>query len=369
MTEQTLKVPLLITTPTNIRYLTGFVGVEGREAYVLLDKDKTYFFTNALYAEQTKQLSPIILTKENPISAALNNVIPGSTRNPSSFSKTVSQPVGRDDKKAKLAFEEQNLTVAEYNDLKKYFDLVPTKNIIEQQRMIKKPEELANIEMAAKITDQCFSYILKRIRPGITEARLAWEIESFLKVRAGGNAFSPIVAFNQNSSQPHYAGHANNPLRKNSLILLDFGARVNGYCADMTRVVFLGTPKPEWTNTYTTVLLSQQAAIDTFSHISIYEKNIKRSGAKADKVAREVVEKAGLPTYPHSLGHGVGLDIHEAPRLTITKEADLQPNMVVTVEPGVYLEGQYGIRIEDLILLTNKGVKLLSKSPKDITVL
>lgn len=337
---------LFISNRTNIRYLTGFVGVEDRDAFVLLVKDKTYFFTNSLYIEQAKDLSPTLISRENPISKEVAKVCNALNIK-------------------KLGFEDTNLTVAELAKLKQVMpdvEFVPTRDRIETLRMIKRKEEMENIKLAAKITDQCFSYICKRIRPGITEARLAWEIEGFFKFRAGDVAFSPIVAYNEHSSEPHYAKRGNSPLRKNSLILLDFGARVNGYCADMTRMVFLGQPKTEWVNGYNAVLAANQKAIELL-------KSGERDGAVLDTAARDVIEKAGLPAYPHSLGHAVGLDIHEAPRLSIAKAETLMENMVVTVEPGVYIAGNYGVRIEDLVLLSNNGITVLSKSSKEIITL
>ncbi len=335
--------PILISDPTNIRYLTGFAGVASaeREAYVLLADGKTYFFTNALYLEETKHLNPIQISRENPIEKALKKV-----------------------KLVTLEFEETNLTVYEYEKLKKALEgvtLVPTKNTVEQQRMNKNPKEIESIRLAANITDQCFKFITSRIKPGITEARLALEIEGYLRFQAGQLAFSPIVAFNENSALPHYQGRSHNPLRRGSLILLDFGAAVNGHHSDMTRVVFFGPPKDEWVRSYAAVLQAQTTALE-------YLKE-GRSGAEADRRAQEELKKAGLPVYPHGLGHGVGLAIHEAPRLSIRKDETLTAGMVVTVEPGVYKEGSYGIRIEDLILLKKDGIELLSKSPKEMMIL
>lgn len=342
---------LLITNPTNIRYLTGFVGAtpEEREAYVLLTENQKYLFTNSLYLEKAKNLTgviPVQISRENPISKEV---------------KELCEKL----KILKLGFEETNLTVAEYVRLTEQLPnvrFVATKNTIEDRRQIKRPDELANIKLATAITDQCFKFITRRIRPGMTESRFAAEIENFCKYKGGGNAFSPIVAFNEHSSQPHYDSKGNSPLRRGSLVLLDFGARVNGYCADMTRVVFVGKPKPEWVAAYTTVLASQQKVLDLLS-------SGERDGATLDAAAREVIAEADLPPYPHGLGHGVGLDIHEAPRLSVKKKEILEDGEVFSVEPGVYLPGRYGIRIEDLVRLTHTGAEVLSTSPKTLTVL
>ena len=330
---------LLITTPTNIRYLTGFVGVENRDAYVLLTKNKTYFFTNSLYMEQAKKLSPIQISKEYPISKALQDL-----------------------KITTLEFEENNLTVAEYNKLAKLFTLVPTQNRIEKLRQIKRPDEMANIKLATTITDQCFKFLMHRIRPGTTESRLALEIEGFLRSRGAECAFSPIVAFNEHSSQPHYHVRSVNPLRRGSLILLDFGAKINGYCADMTRVVFIGPPKADWKVAYQTVLAAQQKALNLLA-------SGERNGAVLDRAAKTVITESGFPVYPHSLGHNIGLDVHETPRLTTKKPAVLKSGMVFSVEPGVYRAGRYGIRVEDLVRLTDTGIQVLTRSPKAMITL
>ncbi len=342
---------LLVTSPTNIRYLTGFVGVspEEREAYVLQTDTTIYLFTNALYIEQAKKLSTplelIEISRDNPLSKEL---------------AILTKKLGI----TKLGFEDVNLTVAEFTKLKQELtdvDLVPTRDTIENKRMIKRDEEIKNIRQAAKITDECFDYILTLLKPSVIESDIAWEIETFFKKQNAGNAFSPIVAFGKNSSQPHYMP-SQTVLAANDIVLLDFGARFNGYCADMTRVVFVGTPKPEWVKAYNTVLAANTKAITL-----LQEDN--RNGATLDTVAQEIIKKEGLPTYPHTLGHGLGLDIHEAPRLSYKKDATLKAGMAITVEPGVYIEGQYGIRIEDLVLLRENGIEILSTSSKAIITL
>lgn len=342
---------LLITNPTNIRYLTGFTGAspEEREAYILLTAKKTFLFTNSLYMEKAKSLANVTvmqISREDPIATEV---------------KKLCEKLKLDI----LGFEENNLTVAEYVRLTEQLPavrFVATRNTIEERRQMKSPKELANIKLAVTLTDQCFKFITRRIRPGVTERRLAAEIEGFFKYKGAELAFSPIVAFNDHASQPHWESKGNNPLRRGSLILLDFGAKVNGYCADMTRVVFLGKPKTEWVTAYNTVLAAQTKAIDLL-------KNGVRNGATLDAAAREVIAEAGLPPYAHSLGHCVGLDIHENPRLSDKKAETLKTGMVFSVEPGVYLAGQYGIRIEDLVRLTDTGVEILSKAPKNVTIL
>jgi len=344
---------LLVTNPTNVRYLTGFVGAapDEREAYYLLTKSHAYLFTNTLYRQEalkltsfkrlnllgTKGLSIVEISREEPFAKKLAEVLKKGVR---------------------LGFEETDLTVAEYHKIMhvhKNVILVPTKGRIEELRMMKRDDEIENIRIAAKLTDQCFDFILGKIEIGVTETDIAWKIESFIKMRGASLAFSPIVAFGKNSSMPHYQS-SDVSLQSSDLILLDFGARVNDYCSDMTRVIFIDKPNDELKRAYSTVLEAQSVAL----------KNLQNN---PDKWAREVIKKAGFPPYPHSLGHGVGLAIHEQPRPSYKKNVKLRPGMVITVEPGIYMQGSYGIRIEDLVLLKEDGIELLSKSKREMIIL
>lgn len=356
---------LLVTNPMNIRYLTGFVGAspEEREAYLLFSKDQAYLFITSLYKEQTKSLELLYtqnalqiaeISREEPFAKKLAEILTGSLTGPG--------PVKR------LGFEESDLKVTEYHKIMhvhKNVTLVPTNGRVEELRMIKRSDEIENIRKAAKLTDECYAFILNKIKPRVTEAQIAWQIESFIRTHGAGLAFSPIVAFGSNTSQPHYSTQPQGPalsVTSPNIILLDFGAKVNGYCGDMTRVVFVGKPKKDWVKAYDTVLRAQTAAIEYLAS----RPGLEATGGEADRLARKVIEKAGFPIYPHSLGHGVGLDIHEAPRLTVKKDAALKPNMVITVEPAIYVEGNYGIRLEDLVVLKEDGVEVLSQSQKDI---
>jgi Xaa-Pro aminopeptidase len=346
---------LLISNPINIRYLTSFVGAspEEREAFVLMGKTKNILFTNALYRQEAKALaSPTLkieeISRENPISKRIAVV-----------SKALSI--------RRLGFEENNLTVAEAGTLGKQLkgvQLVPTEGRVERMRLMKREDEIAHIRAAARITDVCFDAIVANLKPGVKEAQIAWDIESFFRAKGAESAFSPIVAFGANSSMPHYKPEGDGAtLAKRDIVLLDFGAQVGGYCADMTRVVFVGTPQDKWLHAYRVVLGAQLKALDYLATAK------KRSGSTADRLARGEIKKSGFPLYPHGLGHGVGLAIHEAPRLTVKKNAALKKGMIVTVEPGVYEAGAYGIRIEDLVLLRKDGIEILSRSPKEVIIL
>ncbi len=345
---------LFVTNPTNIRYLTGFVGVSPteREAFALITANTVYLFTNALYKEAAMALvRPGIIWKEisrdNPISQHL-------------FRLSRTHHITR------LGFEDTNLTVAELHKIQDTLTditLVPSQHKIEALRIKKTPAEIKHIRAAASLTDRCFDYIVPLIKPGVTESEITSEISEFFREFEAENAFSPIVAFGKNTSMPHYGmSHISHAICQiNDIVLLDFGARVKGYCADMTRMVFVGNILPEWKHAYESVLRANIKAIELL-------KEGVRNGATLDATAQEIIAEAGLPVYPHSLGHAVGLDIHEAPRITIKKEEQLKPHMAITIEPGTYLEGSYGIRIEDLVLLTGNGIEILSRSPKEITL-
>lgn len=351
------QTPLLISTPTNITYLTGFTGVSPaeREAFVLMLHNQLVFFTNALYEEQAIKtltsrfkhylITTALLSKNKPLGLWLNEIL-------------------EKERVSTLFFESDNLTVAESVKISKHLSkisLIAANGQIEAVRQIKQADELKSIRQACKLTDRCFTFILKQLKPGITESHVAWEIEKYFKEKGAGLAFTPIVAFGKNSSMPHYTP-MNVKLKKNTLILLDFGARINGYCADMTRVVFFGKPTIEQTNAYTAVLTAQEKAV-------MLLKKGERSGSLLDQLTKESIQQSGFPPYQHSLGHGVGLDIHESPRLTVHKDMDLKSGMVVSVEPGTYIAGKFGIRIEDLVHIEKNRVNLLSTSDKSLIII
>jgi Xaa-Pro aminopeptidase len=361
---------LFITNPTNIRYITGFVGADpkAREAYVLILGPKAYLFTNSLYLELAKKLPTSLPSGYELVVMQLTNIEPIWTH-------VAAILTAGGYTKGRLGFEELDMTVAEFVALRKFLPnatAVATRNIVEDTRRKKRQDEISSIRAACTLTDSCFTFLQQILVPGVKESDIVWEISSFFHRHGAEDAFTPIVAFGAHASQPHFSPKAaqDASLQENDLVLIDFGAKVNGYCADMTRVVFIGTPKPEWKKAYKTVLAAQQEAIDEIVR-SINASNeaktkIAISGGKLDTVAREVIEKGGLSPYTHSLGHAVGLDIHEGPRLTSHRDEMLESGMVFSIEPGVYVEGQFGIRIEDLVYISDTSLEILSQSPKDI---
>jgi Xaa-Pro aminopeptidase len=345
--------PLFISNATNIKYLTGFVGAspEEHEVYLLIYNKIIYLFTNSLYIErayslESEHLKVIQISRNNQISQEL---------------AILSHKLGITD----LEFEVNDLNVSEFLEFKKTVpkvNLIDTYNRIENLRQIKTESEINAIRSACKLTDDCFSDVLNEIKIGVSETDLAWKIEVYIRTHGGDIAFAPIVAFNTHASQPHFIPDNRSKLTNPSLIQFDFGAKVDGYCADMSRVLFLGKPNDEITNAYTAVLAAQQNALD-------YLQNPHPMGNIADKLAKTTIDKAGFPPYTHSLGHSMGLSIHESPRLTINKEVKLTKGNVFSVEPATYLPGKFGIRIEDTIALTDNGMKILTQSTKEMVIL
>lgn len=357
---------LFVTGQENVTYLTGFKGLSQgeREGFLFITKYHSYLLTfptyYGLYCQGKGEMDTLNITTDKKLHHHLTEII-------------------QREKISLIGVEKEHLTLSEFSSLKRKIGmfqatppsrlislkpkvkLIQTENIIEKLRSVKDGDEIASIRKAANITDQAYQFIRTKIRPRISEKTLALELEFFLKKNADDTAFSPIVAFNAGSAIPHYLPSNDQRLKTNSLILLDFGAKVDGYCSDMTRVIFFCSPTNELVNIYNTVLEAQKLAL----------KNLKpgEKCAEIDIIAKNYIRSKDYPQYPHGLGHGVGLAIHEAPRLKKDSKDLLKENMVVTVEPGIYIEGKYGIRIEDLVVLTHTGVEVLTKSSKEITVI
>ena len=355
---------LFITTQTNVSYLTGFSGLSQneREGFLLITRKNAYLFTFptyfGLYHEDREDFTSLLITQSKRLTDHLNELI----------KKENIKSVG---------FEEENLTLAEFDSLKKKVSVkwINTNKIVENLRIIKNDDELKNIKKAAQIADIAFNFIKSKIRKGKTEKDIALDLEFFIKKNADDTAFPPIVAFDKNAAIPHYLPSRNQQLTINNLILLDFGARVNNYCSDMTRVISYGKLKAEQIKAYQTVLNAQNLAFKTinycFNDINHCSRKEKGGilGKELDKTVRKYIKEQGFPEYPHGLGHGVGINIHEDPRLKIDSADLLKPGMVFTIEPGIYLSGRYGIRIEDLVVLKENGIEILTKSPKTLTVI
>ena len=333
---------LIISNPENIRYIIG-IPVEGT---ILFTDKENIFITDARYIEEVNNF----LTINDEFIIYDNKDV----------SEEDSQTFFIDCEN--VGFEENYVTYANYeNIIRKYRirNIEETDQIIEKERMIKDEREISYIKKACEITDKCFQYLLSYIKIGMTERQVAFEIDKFfLDNGADGEAFETIVASGENSSKPH-AIPSNKIIRFGDPITIDFGAKYKGYCADMTRTIFAGEVSDELQKLYNYILKNQLRAT----------KDIKE-GVSSKMIARSVENDFYLYNYAliHALGHGVGLNVHELPILSHNSQSILKENMIVTNEPGIYLPGKYGIRIEDTILVGKLESEVLTKSSKEILV-
>jgi Xaa-Pro aminopeptidase len=338
----------LIAKQPNIRYLTGFTGDHG---YIVVTADSISFFTSQLYEEQARSI------ENGTVENGFITFVTVKESFISSFSDFDKSFWG-----AKIGFEAEFLTVSVFRKLTEklpFAELIPAPGIIEELRETKDPSELLSISESQKITDLVFNDVLTLIKPGIDERELANEIDyQFRKNGGEGSAFETIVASGPNTSKPH-AIPSDRKIETGDLILFDMGTVLNGYASDMTRTVVLGNADTEQKKVYNLVLDAQCAAI-----------NIIASGMKCSEIfqsAMDVFKKAGYSDkFIHSLGHGVGLEVHETPRLSYNVQSPLKKDIVVTVEPGLYIPGWGGIRIEDMVSVTDGGCLNLTNSLKTL---
>ena len=345
---------ILVTNPENRRYLSGFTGHDSgadSAGALVISGDSVTLITDGRYTEQAATECPglRLVKRDGQFAPAAAAVIAEAGIDRLGFEATHVTVAQRDDLDAALAEKAGQGRVS----------LVATRNLIEPLRAVKDGDEIAAIERAVAITDETFTYLCGYLRPGLTEREVAHEIERYMREKgADGMAFSPIVASGPNAALPH-AVPTERAIQLGEPITIDMGARYNGYCADMTRTVCLGEPGPEAQAIYDAVLRAQEACEA--------ELGPGMSGKAADAAAREVLEAAGYgEQFLHSTGHGLGLEIHEDPRLSkhATEEQKLEPGMAITIEPGVYLAGWGGVRIEDTAIVTQDGIRVLTTSHK-----
>lgn len=344
---------VLVVDVANITYLTGFSNFskDEREAYILITKDEQYIITDARYSEAVRKQVPYFQLFERSHANTIEDFLKQLKRH----------------KQLNIGIEEDNLTVLEYKLLKKHFKILKHLDI-KTHRAVKTPEEIKKIEQAAKLGDQAFEYILKKIKLGISEKQLAFELEYFIKKNNAEISFPSIVAFGKNSSVPHHqTGQTILSNQPGQLILLDFGVKLENYCSDMTRTIFFGKPSEKQKKMYQIVLTAQQKAVDYINSRLSSGKEIKTT--EVDKVAREQIISKGYPTIPHSLGHGIGLEVHEHPHLSPKSKENLEEGMVFSIEPGIYLPDFGGVRIEDLFVLEKDNLKQITNSPKKLLII
>lgn len=335
----------LISNFYNILYLTGFKTLtdDEREAWGLVTKNNIYLFTDSRYTINNQFLILKLIIPEKGLIKHLQEIV-------------VEEKIQR------LGFEGDDLKVNELQKLKEQLiniELVSLEKLIIKIRGIKDEKEIKKIKMACQIADQCLEEIVKTIKVGTTEKEIAFKIEFWLKEKNHDLSFYPIVAVDKNSAIPHYdtRNGRDEKVKKNSIILIDFGAKFQDYHSDMTRMIFVGKPTNEMISIYKTLLNAQEKTME--------QLKIDNNPVSVDQYCRKLITDSRLPTYSHSTGHGVGLQIHEFPKISFTSIDVLLPNQAVTIEPGVYIEDKWGMRIEDTVLIReNKEVEVLTKFSK-----
>ena len=333
---------MIISNPVNIKYLTG-IDAEG--TLVITPKENIYI-TDGRYIEYVHS---VLTLYDEIIVYNVTDLSKDDYENIFMFCENV-------------GFEEYYITYAQYKEfIRKYKinNFVETEKMIEKQRMIKDEDELSSLNKACNITDDCFKFIISYIKPGMTEKHIAKKINDYYNENSEGPSFETIVASGENSSKPH-AVASDRKIQTNDIITIDMGCKVNGYCSDMTRTIFVGEPTEEMKNVYDLVLSNQKFVLDQY-----------KEGTSTRQITKMVENDFKLYGYDliHGLGHGVGLEIHEPPYVSYTSDTNLHENMVVTDEPGIYIPGKFGVRIEDTVQITKFGCSSLTKSDKNYVII
>ncbi|MDE0581609.1 Xaa-Pro peptidase family protein [Planococcus sp. A6] len=335
---------LLVTNPYNLRFITGFTGTAG---LALITPNDAWFITDFRYTEQAGEQ-----VKEFKVVQAQKGLLDEVAR------------IAKEAAVERLAFEQDYMTFATYSQYQEKLSatLEPVSGLIEKLRMVKSPEELEVLKAAAKIADDAFEHICSYIKAGMTELEVSNELEFFMRSQgATSSSFDIIVASGLRSALPHGVA-SNKKIEQGDLITLDFGALYNGYVSDITRTVAVGEPSDKLKEIYQVVLDSQVLALEKIKP--------GMTGIEADAIARDYIKSKGYEeAFGHSTGHGIGLEVHEGPGLSFRSETVLEPGMAVTVEPGIYLPGIGGVRIEDDILITETGNERLTHSSKELRIL
>ncbi|HPU00485.1 MAG TPA: Xaa-Pro peptidase family protein [Bacillota bacterium] len=335
---------ILITHPANRFYISGFSGSNG---VLLISAGEAFLFTDFRYLEQAEKQSPHfkVCSWKGKLSEALQPYVSAAGWK-------------------SLAFEEEHVTYALHRELKEglALELLPVKGLVEELRAVKSEDEVEILRRGAAIMDQAFEFLLNLIKPGMTEKEVALELEYYLRRQGSeGSLFSYIVASGERGSLPHGIA-SDKPLRRGELVTVDFTGTFNSYATDMTRTIALGEPGARAREIYEAVRLAQQEAREKIRP--------GMTGVEADALARDLIKEAGFGEYfGHGLGHGLGLEVHEQPVLSPRSESTLVPGMVVTIEPGIYIPGWGGVRIEDMVLITSGGAESLTASPRELIVI
>lgn len=331
---------MLVTNPENRRYLSGFTGSAG---ILVIKPDEAVLASDFRYYEQVTREAPQFRLAK--IKTKLADLLPG-----------LLEDLGV----KRLGFESEHVTVAQYREWTQVsggVEWLEMKEVVERIRAVKEEKEIEALRASAALTDAAFAHLLEVIVPGMAETHVAWEIEAYMRAHGASKvAFDLIVAAGPNGARPH-ARPGDHIIREGEPIVVDIGCVLDGYCSDMTRTFCLGEPSAQYLEVWQIVLNAQEAA----------EAAIQpgMTGVEADALARQVIEQAGYgEQFGHGLGHGVGIAVHEMPRASRLSEDTLEPGMTLTVEPGIYLPGEFGVRLEDLVVVRPGGIELLTHSPK-----
>jgi Xaa-Pro aminopeptidase len=331
---------ILVNQAENRRYLSGFTGSAG---WLIITGEKAIMATDFRYFQQMQQQAPDFELAK--IVGKLSDRLPGWL-----------EELGV----MRLGFESQHLTVDSWQTLSQAaadVEWVPLKDTVETIRALKDEDEIQALERSVALTDAAFAHLLDVIEPGMTELQAAWEIESYMRGHgASAVAFDPIVGSGPNGALPH-ARPTDRVIGTGDPIVVDIGCVIDGYCSDMTRTFCLGEPSDKYLEVWNVVLEAQESAAAAISSGT--------AGTEADAVARSVIEGAGYGEFfGHGLGHGVGLAVHEGPRAGKLSEDILRAGMSLTIEPGIYLPDEFGVRLEDLVMIEEDGIRTLTETPK-----
>lgn len=334
----------LVTSPYNLRYLTNFTGTTG---LAIITLEKAFFVTDFRYTEQANaQVEGFeVVQNRGPIFDEVAALV-------------------EKEQLEQLAFEETKVSFAEYSALEEQLtcELIPVAGMIEELREIKDEEEIAVIEKACSIADAGFKHILTVVKPGMTEIELANQLDFYMRsLGASGVSFDTIVASGLRSAMPHGVA-SEKVIEAGDFVTLDFGCYYQGYVSDMTRTFAIGKPDPRLKEIYQIVLEAQLKVLDAAQP--------GLTGIQLDAIARDHIASYGYgEAFGHSTGHGIGLEIHEGPNVSFKAENQFVPGNVITDEPGIYLPGIGGVRIEDDLVITAAGNRVLTKSPKELIIL
>lgn len=335
---------MIITQSVNRQYLSGFTGSAG---VLLITPDQQFLLTDSRYYEQVTSQSPTwtLVKAGYKTAAALQSLLAELGVTPTD----------------RIGLEADHVTLATYQSWQSLMpdqSFVLLKNLIAEIRMVKTEAELEKIRRAVSIADEAMAYLYQWIQPGMRETDVAWELEvQFHRLGADGLAFDTIVAAGPNGALPH-ARPTERVIERNDIVVVDMGCVVDGYASDVTRTFSIGQPRHE-------NYLDIWHLVDRANVTAVTQVQAGMSGRVADALARDVIAAAGYgDNFGHSLGHGVGLDVHELPRVSYATDDPLPANSVITIEPGVYLPDQFGIRLEDMIVVGDDGVEVLTGVPK-----